>query len=204
MAPMTTTMKALRASARSTPKSPVSGAVAGPPGRQSAIPRASIAALAPTAGQAAQGRQRAAAAHDGARAAGSTRMRTSDHQSCSSWSSSRSTSPNSGADAGPAPSGRRRRSSTSRETPSSIRKGTPAVDEEGDEGDAVVDQQQPHDLEDRPAPGHQHEEPDEQGGQAHRDQRTGSVPPTKWAEHAGGERRRAGSRRRRRPARRGR
>ena len=56
--------------------------------------------------------------------------------------------------------------------------------EERDQGDAVVDQQQPHDLEDRPAPRHQHEEPDE-----HVAKPTGTsdpgVPPTKWATHAG-------------------
>ena len=101
MAPMTTTMNALSASARSTPKSPPSA-----PWRttrtQSTIASASIAALVPTAVQAAQGLHRAAA-QTRAPMAGRTRMSTTSISRATPTARRGRSRRTRGADAGPAP-----------------------------------------------------------------------------------------------------
>ena len=201
MTPMTTTMNALRASARSTPPAR-SADRAGPPGRPSRSPRPSTAAVGADRRPAARGppprrRRRTTAPEEG-----QDEDEHEDHQSCSSGSSSRSRSPN---------SERRRWASTMRTTtPKQHVEGDAELDQErhagraqeGHQGDAVVDQQQPDDLEDGTAPGHQDEEAEEQVATP-----TGTsapaVLPTKRAT-PGWRRRRGRSGRRRRRARRGR
>ena len=180
MTPMTTTMKALSASARSTPAAPAQRTAARRPGRRSRPRGPAPTPLVATASPA--GRRVSPAGDDHAAAEqGEDEDEHEDHQSCSSWSSSRSRSPNSDRRRWASTMSTTTPSRTSSETPSSIRNGTPAVHEERHQRDAVVDEEQPDDLKDRPAAGDQDEEAEQQGGHTHWHERAGGACPRRRA-----------------------
>ena len=197
MAPMTRTMKALRASARSTPPDARQPARAGrrrPTTRSRPRPGWRWYPRPPRPPRAAIGRRPARRR----RRAGRTRTRTSIISRAAPG----------------ARRGRCRRTWRMRwaqhlqdHDAEQHVEGHAQLDEEGDAGghqerherDAVVHQQQPDDLEDRTAPRHEDEEPDEQRGEADGDERPGRA--TDDTRHrVWSRRRRARSGRPRRPA----
>ena len=177
MVPMTTTMNALRASARSTPPAPVSGPVR-TTRTATQMPRPRAAPLAPTPTQ--PERRPPSSGGDGRAAEeGEDEDEHEDHQSCSSLELVEIEI----AELGPQALGQHHEHDHAQEDVEGDaqldQEGDAGGAQEGDQGDPVVDQQQPDHLEDGPAPATRTKKPRSRVATP-----TGTSPP--WCSHEGG------------------